>query len=76
MPYNDIDELPTALRKNLPKDAMELYLAAYNQAWIRSGGVTNQRIGATAEEIAHREAWGAVRDKYRKQGQGWVRIYR
>ena len=75
MPYNHIEELPTALRKNLPKDAMEVYLTAYNQAWSRSAHGRDQRIGATVEDIAHREAWGVVREKYRKKGQEWIRIY-
>jgi cation transport regulator len=75
MPYNHIEELPTAMKKNLPKDAMEVYLAAYNQAWSRSAHARDQRIGATVEDIAHREAWGVVREKYRKKGQEWIRIY-
>ena len=75
MPYNHIEELPPAMQKNLPKDAMEVYLAAYNQAWSRSAQTRDQRIGATVEDIAHREAWSAVRDKYRKRGQEWIRIY-
>jgi cation transport regulator len=75
MPYNHIGELPTALKKNLPKDAMEIYLSAYNQAWNRSARTKDHRIGVSVEDIAHRQAWGAVRDKYRKQGQEWVRIY-
>ena len=75
MPYNHIEELPAAMKKNLPKDAMEVYLAAYNQAWSRSAQAHDQRSGATVDDIAHREAWSAVRDKYRKRGQEWLRIY-
>ena len=75
MAYNHIEELPAALKNNLPKDAMEVYVAAYNQAWTRSTHASHQRSGISIEDIAHRKAWGAVRDKYRKQGQEWVRIF-
>ena len=75
MPYNHIGELPDAIKKDLPKDAMEVYLTAYNQAWSRSAQARDQRTRATVEDIAHREAWGAVRDKYRKRGQEWIRVY-
>ncbi len=36
MSYNHIEELPAALNNNLPKDAMEVYVAAYNQACSHS----------------------------------------
>ena len=75
MPYNHIEELPAAMKKDLPKDAMEVYLAAYNQAWRRSVQARHRRIGSPIEDIAHREAWGAVLGKYRKRGQEWIRIY-
>ena len=74
MRYNHIEELPAAMKKNLPKDAMEVYLAAYNQAWS-SAHTRDHRIGTTVEDIAHREAWGVVREKYRKKGQEWIRVY-
>jgi cation transport regulator len=73
MPYKDIRELPPALKKNLPKDAMQVYLTTYNHAWNRS--MQAPRVGTPVEAIAHREAWSAVREKYRKQGQEWVRVY-
>ena len=75
MRYNHIEELPSAMKKNLPTGAMEVYLTAYNQAWNTSIRAKDHRTGTTLEEIAHRKAWEAVRDKYRKQGHEWVRIY-
>ena len=75
MSYNHIEELPAALKNNLPKDAMEVYVAAYNQACSHSAQARDQRSGVSVEDMAHRKVWGAVRDKYRKQGQEWVRIY-
>jgi cation transport regulator len=75
MPYNHIEELPSAMKKSLPTGAMEVYLTAYNQAWDTSTRAKEPRPGISPEQIAHRKAWVAVRDKYRKQGQEWVRIY-
>ena len=75
MPYNHIEELPGAMKNTLPTGAMEVYLAAYNQAWNKSVGSKVPRTGTLLEQIAHRKAWEAVRDKYRKQGREWIRIY-
>ena len=75
MPYASIDELPPSLKSNLPKDAKEVYLTVYNNTWGQHANATDRRIGATPEDIAHRTAWGAVRDKFRKQGDEWVRKY-
>lgn len=75
MRYHDIAELPSALKNNLPKDAKEIYLAVYNNAWNRSSEARDHRIGASPDDIAHREAWSAVKEKYRKQGPDWIRIY-
>ena len=74
MPYNDIQELPAAMRKSLPKEAMELYLAAFNQALTRSIPA-GDRTGGTLQGTAHREAWRALREKYHKRGGEWIRIY-
>src|SRR5438046_2524390 len=57
MAYNHIEELPAALKNNLPKDAMEVYVAAYNQAWTHSTHASHQRSGISIEDIAHRKAW-------------------
>ncbi len=75
MPYSHIEDLPNAMKKNLPTGAMEVYLSAYNQAWNTSARAKDQRTSTLAGKIAHRKAWEAVRDKYRKQGDEWVRIY-
>ena len=75
MPYDNIEQLPSALRKNLPAGAKAIYVTVYNNAWNRSADTKDHRIGSSVEERAHREAWNAVRDKYRKQGNEWVRIY-
>lgn len=75
MPYNSIDELPKPLKVNLPKDAKEIYVSVYNMTWGQHAHVLDRRIGASPEDVAHRMAWEAVRDKFRKQGNEWVRKY-
>jgi cation transport regulator ChaB len=74
MRYNDIEELPAAIRKNLPKDAMEVYLVGYNQALARSVKV-RVRIGTMVLDTAHQKAWSAVCDKYPNRGGEWIRYY-
>ena len=57
MPYSTLKELPKGVRDNLPKHAQEIYQAAYNNAWDEYGH---------DEARAHRVAWGAVEEKYKK----------
>jgi cation transport regulator len=63
MPYDNLSDLPDNVRNNLPKHAQEIYRAAYNSAEEQYG----------EEERAHRVAWSAVENKYKKNDQGnWV----
>ncbi len=57
MTYHTLDELPAPVKKVLPEHAQEIYQAAYNNAWEQYGH---------DEARAHRVAWSAVKDKYRK----------
>lgn len=66
MPY-DIADLPASVRAHLPEHALEIYLAAFNNAWQRHAGEPRR------EEIAHRIAWAAVKRVYEKIGDRWVR---
>ena len=63
VPYEELDDLPDSVKRNLPKHAREIYRAAYNSA-----------EGQYDEESrAHRVAWGAVEQKYEKNDKGnWV----
>ena len=74
MTYDDIEELPAAMRNSLPKEAMELYLAAFNQALTRSIPARDRTRG-TVQGLAHSEAWRALREKYHKRDGEWVRDY-
>lgn len=60
MPYKEIEELPDAVKENLPKHAQEIFLAAFNSAKEQYG----------EEERAFRVAWSAVKRDYEKGDDG------
>ena len=63
VPYEELDDLPDSVKRNLPKHAREIYRAAYNSAEEQYG----------EESRAHRVAWSAVEQKYEKNENGeWV----
>lgn len=65
MPYASIANLPTSLRKRLPRHAQEIYRAAFNEAY--------DHYGAAHEAVAHRVAWAAVKRRYYQRAAGfWV----
>lgn len=67
MPYKTNKALPAAVRKHLPGPAQTIYREAYNSAY------KTYAKSARREEIAHRTAWTAVKTKYRKKGDKWVK---
>ncbi|MGD2118635.1 MAG: ChaB family protein [Chromatiales bacterium] len=71
MPYQSIDELPDSVRDNLPKHAQEIYQAAFNSAWDDYASPKDRRGDASREEVAHKVAWTAVKQKYEKHGDRW-----
>ena len=73
MPYKNASDLPDSVRDNLPKHAQEIYMSAYNSAWDQYDEPEERRGDASREETAHRIAWAAVKKKYEKEGDKWVR---
>ncbi|MFO7661402.1 MAG: ChaB family protein [Chloroflexota bacterium] len=73
MPYQNLSDLPDQVRDNLPKQAQEIYQAAYNSAWEQYDEPSEREGDATREETAHRVAWAAVKNKYEKKNDRWVR---
>lgn len=67
MPYERITELPNSVRNNLPKHAQEIYKSAFNSAWDQYSDHNNR------EETAHKVAWSAVKEKYAKRDDRWVK---
>jgi cation transport regulator len=73
MPYKNLTELPESVRDNLPEHGQEIYKEAFNNAWEEYANPAARRDGASQEEVAHRVAWAAVKQKYEKDEHGrWV----
>jgi cation transport regulator len=68
LPCATIEDLPDSVRNHLPVHAQEIYRAAFNSAWESYA----DRGEAEHEEIAHRVAWAAVKQRYRKAGAVWI----
>lgn len=66
MPYDRITELPDSVRDNVPKHAQEIYKEAFNSAWDEYKDPDERRGDASREETAHKVAWSAVKEKYKK----------
>lgn len=62
MPYS-LKNPPTAIKK-LPKHAQEIFIEAFNNAWDQYDG---------DEERCFKVAWAAVKKKYEKDGEKWVK---
>jgi cation transport regulator len=66
MPYQSINELAKSVRKNLPRHAQEIYREAFNYAWDQYAYPESRRGNESREEVSHKVAWAAVKQKYEK----------
>lgn len=68
MPYNSRQELPDAVQRALQDvpHAQDIYVEAYNSAYEQYADPEERRDDASREEVAHRVAWSAVKQKYEK----------
>ncbi len=75
MPYATVTELPDGVKNNLPAHAQEIYLAAYNNAFAEYQDPLKRRGNASAEDVARRVAWAAVKKEYEKDPETgkWVK---
>lgn len=73
MPYHQLSELPDTVKDNLPKHAREIYKEAYNSAWQEYKNPEDRQGDASREETAHRVAWAAVKQEYKKENDRWVK---
>ncbi len=71
MPYDNPQSLPESVRRVLPKHAQEIYLAAFNNAWEQYKHPKDRRDNDSREETAHKVAWAAVKQKYKKGEEKW-----
>ncbi len=72
MPFPKLADLPESVKNNLPKHAQEIYQAAFNNAWDEYADPEERRGDDSREEVAHKVAWAAVKQKYEKEGDKWV----
>lgn len=73
MPYDNKSELPNSVRNNLPPHAQEIYKEAFNSAWDEYRQPKDRRNNDTREETSHKVAWAAVKQKYHKEKDLWVK---
>ena len=64
--------MPKGVAK-LPKHAKDIYLAAFENAWKQYKDPKKRRAGADREETAHKVAWAAVKEDYKKKKEKWVK---
>lgn len=70
MPYKTASELPDSVKHVLPSHAQDIYKEAFNSAWEEYKDPDDRRDDASREEVAHRVAWNAVKQKYEKGSDG------
>jgi cation transport regulator len=60
---------------SLPEHVQHIFKKAHANAVKQYQNPEKRRGGRsqTAEEVAHKTAWTAVKQKYKKQGDKWVR---
>lgn len=74
MPYAHRSDLPDSVRKHLPDHAQDIYKEAFNHAWDSYRDADKRRGDESREETAHKVAWAAVKQQYRKGEDGdWRR---
>lgn len=75
MPYKTLTDLPDSVRDNLPKHAQEIYKEAFNSAWDEYKDPEDRRGDDSREEVAHKVAWSAVKNSYKKDDASgkWVK---
>ncbi len=73
MTYKYISELPDSVKNHLPKHAQEIYMKSFNNAWNKYADSDKRIPGVSQQEAASKEAWEAVKHKYKKDSKGqWV----
>ncbi len=70
MPYHKRDDLPESVRGALPVHAQAVYQAAFNNAWEEYSSPVDRHGDDDRETVAHKVAWSAVKQSYRKGSDG------
>jgi cation transport regulator len=66
-----MQDLPKSVRDALPKHGQEIYRAAFNNAWDQYADPEDREGKDSREEVAHKVAWSAVKQKYEKKDGAW-----
>jgi len=70
MPYKKLTDLPTKIKKHLPKHAQEIFKEAYNNAEKQYDDPKKRRVGSSKDETTNKVAWSAVKKEYEKGSDG------
>ena len=73
MPYESRKELPEQVKDNLPVQAQSIYRKAFNNAYDQYSDSGERRGDSSREEVAHKVAWSAVKQKYTKEEDQWIK---
>ena len=71
MAYRTNQELPDSVKDHLPSHAQDIYREAFDSAWEEYQNPSKRRGSESLEEVAHKVAWAAVKQKYEKVGEQW-----
>lgn len=70
MTFEHRESLPAALQRSLPPEAQEMYRQEYNKIWKQYQHTYKQVEALSVEELAHRKAWGKVKQHFTKNYDG------
>ena len=74
MPYRSKKELPKQVKNNLPEHAQEIYQDTYNNAEeYYSDPKRRDDPNEPIDRVAAKVAWGAIKKKYKKVGDEWIK---
>lgn len=66
MPYKSRSSLPESVKHVLPAHGQDIYIAAFNNAWDEYKDKKDRNDNSSREEVSHKVAWAAVKQKYEK----------
>lgn len=73
MPYQARSDLPDNVKNVLPAHAQDIYKEAFNHALDEYKDSESRRGDTSREETSHKVAWAAVKKKYEKSSDDWVK---
>jgi len=73
MPYKTNKSLPKGIKNNLPQGAQTIFRKTYNSADKQYKDPKKRKDNASKDETAAKVAWSAVKKKYKKSDDKWVK---